>query len=189
MSTDHRKPDPPDPLPSARRVVASYASYGDAENAVDYLAENAFPIERVAIVGRELELVERVTGTLSAADAAVRGAVTGGMTGLLIGWLFALLSWFDPTVAWGWLIIDGLWFGMIVGTLFGLGMYLATRSRRHFDSVAMMQPEYFDIVVEEGYADDAARMLLGHPLPSQVTVQPPSTVRTAPRPSRPTPAT
>jgi hypothetical protein len=70
----------------ARRVVASYADYRDAEKAVDYLADNRFPVEHVAIVGRELELVQQVTGRLTALDAAARGALSGAVAGLLIGW-------------------------------------------------------------------------------------------------------
>ncbi len=178
--------DTPQPAP---RVVASYADYRDAEKAVDYLADNKFPVERVAIVGRELELVRQVTGRLTALDAAARGALTGAVTGLLIGWLFAIFTWFDPRIASGWLIIDGLWFGTLVGTVMGLVMYLITKSRRRFEAVSTMRPAYFDIVVDDMYADDAARMLLGFPLPSRVKVQPPSTVESAVRLPRPTPAT
>jgi hypothetical protein len=178
--------DTPQP---ARRVVASYAGYRDAEKAVDYLADNRFPVEHVAIVGRELELVQQVTGRLTALDAAARGALTGAVTGLLIGWLFAIFTWFDPRIASGWLIIDGLWFGTLVGIVMGLVMYLITKPRRRFDAVSKMQPAYFDIAVDESYADDAARMLLGFPLPSRVKVEPPSTVESAARPPRPTPAT
>jgi hypothetical protein len=57
------------------------------------------------------------------------------------------------------------------------------------DAVSMIQPQYFDIAVDELYADDAARMLLGFPLPSRVEVEPPSTVESAVRPPRPAPAT
>ncbi len=173
----------------ARRVVASYADYRDAEKAVNYLADNRFPVEHVAVVGRELELVQQVTGRLTALDAAARGALTGAVTGLLIGWLFAVFTWFDPRIASGWVIIDGLWFGTLVGFVMGLVMYLITKSRRRFDAVSMMRPEYFDISVDELYADDAARMLLGFPLPSRVKVEPSSAVESAVRPPRPTPAT
>lgn len=178
--------DTPRPAP---RVVASYADYRDAEKAVDYLADNRFPVERVTIVGRELELVQQVTGRLTALDAAARGALTGAVTGLLIGWLFAIFTWFDPRIASGWLIIDGLWFGTLVGAVMGLVMYLITKSRRRFEAVSTMQPAYFDITVDELHAEDAARMLLGFPLPSRVKVEPPSTVKSAVRPARPTPAT
>ena len=178
--------DTPQP---ARRIVASYADHRDAEKAVDYLASNSFPVEHVAIVGRELELVEQVTGRLTALDAAARGALTGAVTGLLIGWLFAIFTWFDPRIASGWLIIDGLWFGTLVGTVMGLVMYLITKSRRGFEAVSTMQPAYFDIAVDDMYADDAARMLRGFPLPSLVKAEPPPTLGSAGRPPRPTPAT
>ena len=71
----------------------------------------------------------------------------------------------------------------------GLVMYLMMKLRRRFDAVSSMQPAYFDIAVDELYADDAARMLLGFPLPSRVKVEPPSTVKAAVPPPRPTPAT
>jgi hypothetical protein len=177
--------DTPQP---ARRVVASYADHRDAEKAVDYLADNRFPVEHVAIIGRELELVQQVTGRLTALDAAARGALTGAVTGLLIGWLFAIFTWFDPRIASGWLIIDGLWFGTLVGTVMGLVMYLMTKSRRRFEAVSTMQPAYFDIAVDDMYANDAARMLRGFPLPSLAKVEPPPTLGSAVRPPRPTPA-
>ena len=40
--------DTPQP---ARRVVASYADYRDAEKAIDDLADNRIPVEHVAISG------------------------------------------------------------------------------------------------------------------------------------------
>jgi hypothetical protein len=179
MGTNAMNPDGGGaPLP-ARRVVASYKSHEDATRAVDYLAENKFPVEHVAIVGRELEVVEQVTGKLTVGDAVMRGAITGAVIGILIGWLFALFSWFDPLVASGWLIFDGFWFGTLVGALIGVFLYFATRSRRRFEAVPMMVPQYYDIVVDELYADDAARMLMGLKLPTRVRVEPPSTVKSS----------
>jgi hypothetical protein len=166
------------PLP-ARRVVDSYKSHEDATRAVDYLAENKFPVEHVAIVGRELEVVEQVTGKLTVGDTVMRGAITGAVIGILIGWLFALFSWFDPLVASGWLIFDGFWFGTLVGALIGVFLYFATRSRRRFEAVPTIVPQYYDIVVDELYADDAARMLMGVKLPTRVRVEPPSTVKSS----------
>ena len=49
---------------SARRTVASYSTYADAERAVDRLADHDFPVERVAIIGQDLQTVEQVTGKL-----------------------------------------------------------------------------------------------------------------------------
>jgi len=49
-------------IPEGRVAVASYEAYQEAEEAVDYLADNDFPVERVAIVGQGVKLVEQVTG-------------------------------------------------------------------------------------------------------------------------------
>src|SRR5436305_10117661 len=125
-----------DDTPRPARRVASYADHRDAEKAVDYLASNKFPVEHLAIVGRDLQLVEQVRGRLTALDAAARGALSGAVTGMLIGWHFAAFTWFDPRIASGWLIIDGLWFGTLVGTVMGLVMYLITKSRGSFEAVS-----------------------------------------------------
>lgn len=46
-------------------TVGSYISYLDAQKAVDYLADQQFPVQLVSIVGNDLKMVERVTGKLS----------------------------------------------------------------------------------------------------------------------------
>jgi hypothetical protein len=48
-----------------RQVIASFASYADAERAVDHLTDASFPVEYADIVGRDLRLVERVTGRMT----------------------------------------------------------------------------------------------------------------------------
>jgi hypothetical protein len=57
-----------------RRAAATFSSYRDAEAAVDFLSDRRFPVERVAIVGRDLQTVEQVTGRRSYGRAALNGA-------------------------------------------------------------------------------------------------------------------
>ena len=65
-------------VPSApsRRSIASFRNYADAERAVDGLADRGFPVERVAIVGRDLKSSSRspVGWTTPAPHCAVRSA-------------------------------------------------------------------------------------------------------------------
>jgi hypothetical protein len=143
----------------SRRVVASYDSYAEAERAVDYLSDRKFPVARVAIIGRDLEYVEQVTGRLGYGGAALRGALNGAFIGFLIGWLFAVFNWVDPIVASGWLILDGLWFGTVAGTIFGLVSHALTRGRRDFDSISLMQAQRYELLVDDEVADEAARLL------------------------------
>jgi hypothetical protein len=142
-----------------RRAVASFRTYAEAERAVDYLADRKFPVEHVTIVGEGLRFVEQVTGRLNWLQALLRGAASGALVGLLVGWLFGVFNWFNPVVSSFWLAIDGLWFGAVVGALFGLLMYALTGGRRDFTSVGALRAERYELVVDEGYGDEAARLL------------------------------
>jgi tetrahydromethanopterin S-methyltransferase subunit F len=141
------------------KTVASFDTYADAERAVDYLSDHDFPVEHVAIVGRDLRYVEHVTGRLSRLDATLRGVVVGGLTGVLIGWLFAAFNWFNPLIASGWLVFDGLWFGMLVGAFAGFVGHLMTGGRRDFSSVRSMIADRYELIVHEPLADQAERLL------------------------------
>jgi uncharacterized membrane protein len=159
-------PDDAGPV-RARRTVASYDSYPAAERAVDHLADQRFPVERVSIVGRDLKLVEQVVGRMTLGRALLNGALSGALAGLLIGWLFTVFNWADPVVARGWLILDGLWFGALVGAMFGLIAHLLTRGRRDFASVGALQADHYDVLVDDDVADEAERLLAGLPAASE----------------------
>src|SRR4051794_11817360 len=119
---------------SSRKTLASVPTYAEAERIVDRLSDRDFPVEHISIVGRDLRFVEKVTGRMGWGDAIARGAVIGGLAGLLVGWLFGLFDWFQPIVAAAWLAFDGLWFGILVGIVFGAVGHWLTRGR-DFDSV------------------------------------------------------
>jgi hypothetical protein len=160
MSTRLRQGSARDTItPGPKRMVASFDRYEEAEAAVDRLSDSEFPVERTQIVGRGLQLVEQVTGRMTYARAALSGALSGALVGLLIGWLFAVFNWADPLVASGWLILDGLWFGALVGATFGLVQHALTGARRGFASVPGMRAARYDVLADEDVADWAARLL------------------------------
>jgi hypothetical protein len=67
-----------------RQVIATFDNYADAERAVNYLSDQRFEVNRVGIVGRDLEYVEQVLGQLNYGAAALRGAGSGALVGLLM---------------------------------------------------------------------------------------------------------
>jgi uncharacterized membrane protein len=143
----------------ARRAVASFSSYRDAEQAVDFLSDQRFPVQRVAIVGRDLQTVEQVTGRMGYGRAALGGAVQGALLGLLLGWLFGLFNWIDPLVASLTLAIYGLLWGAVVGALLGLLVHVMSGGRRDFASVGGVRASRYDVMVDDEVADEAARLL------------------------------
>jgi hypothetical protein len=147
----------------ARRAIVSYDSYRDAERAVDYLADQRFPVQRVQIVGRDLQTVEQVTGRMGWGQAALRGAGQGALLGLLFGWIFGLFNWVDPIVSSLTLALYGLVYGAIIGALLGLLFYAMTGGRRDFASISGMRAGRYEILVDDEVADEAARLLASQP--------------------------
>lgn len=144
---------------SARRVVASFQLYEEAQRAVDYLSDEKFPVERVAIVGEGLRLVEQVTGRLTWWKASVQGLLSGAVIGFALGWLLGLFNVVDPFVSAIGLAIWGLCFGAFVGAITGALAYASTRGHRDFTSVENMQAEQYNILVDTEVADEAQRLL------------------------------
>jgi hypothetical protein len=72
------------PNEPARQVIETFDNYADAKRAVDYLSDQRFEVNRVAIVGRELEYLEQVLGRMNYGTAALRGAGSGALVGLLV---------------------------------------------------------------------------------------------------------
>lgn len=149
------------PSEPPRRVIATFDNYADAERAVDYLSDQRFEVDKVAIIGREMEYHEQVVGRLNYGGAALRGAGSGALVGALIGWVFGLLDWIDPLLSALVLACYGLLFGAVVGALFGLLAHALQRGRRDFHSVSGLRPKYYDVVADAAVADRAVQLLSG----------------------------
>ena len=148
---------------SRRRPIGVFTNYADAERVVDRLSDLGFPVERTAIIGHDLQMVEQVTGRLNYGGAALKGAVSGALPGALIGWIFGLFNLISPLVASIVLAFYGLIIGAVVGAILGLIMHALQGGRRDFDAVTMTVPSLFDVVVDEDVADEAARLLADSP--------------------------
>jgi uncharacterized membrane protein len=141
---------------TAQQVVASYATYEQAELAVDRLADSSFPIEEATILGRDLSLVERVTGRVTRARATVMGALGGAWFGLFIG-LFVGLFTIGPV--WLNLVVIGSFIGAIWGAAFGFVAHGATGAGRDFASARAIVAAQYDVIVGDSYAERARQLI------------------------------
>jgi hypothetical protein len=108
----------------AGTVVATYDSYVDAERAVDRLSDAKFPVENTEIVGRDLRLVEQVTGRMTLGRATLMGLGAGAWIGLLIGLLIGIFT--TTTSAWAAVV---LW-GVLIGAVWGRSSASSRSGRR-----------------------------------------------------------
>jgi len=146
----------PDALPSPTVVVGTYPDYALAQRAVDHLSDNKFPVERTAIIGTDLRLVERVLGRLTTARAAGAGAASGGWFGLFIGLLFGIFSnsnWF--AVIFVCLLVGAAW-----GAIFGAIAHAATGGRRDFASRSSLQAGQYQVIADAEVGDQARGLLV-----------------------------
>lgn len=140
-----------------RVVVASYPNYADAQGAVDRLSDARFPVEQTSIVGRDLRLVENVTGRLDYRRAALSGAAGGAWFGFLVGLFIGIFT--NDAASWFGLLLGGLAIGAAAGALFSVIGYAATGGRRDFVPVSALVATQYDVTVDARGADDARRML------------------------------
>jgi hypothetical protein len=144
-----------------RRIVASYESYAEAQRAVDYLADERFPVERVSIVAEDLRFVEQVVGRRGYAQAVLGGAGSGALVGAFFGFFLGLFSLVDPIGSALILVLYGLIFGAILGAIIGLLSHALTRGQRDFSSVGGIEAGRYNVMADEEVAEEASRLLAG----------------------------
>jgi hypothetical protein len=143
--------------PAARRTIASYSSYAEAERAIDWLSDHGFAVERSAIVGTGLRSVEQVTGPMNEGRAAKIGAAQGALVGALFALLFGIFftgPQFVKLLVFA-LVVGGL-FGALSGVLF---QYADSGGQRDFVSAANIEADRYEVQVDEEAADEALRVL------------------------------
>jgi hypothetical protein len=144
------------PVSTAWNTVARFGDYQSAQRAVDELADEGFPVDKLDIIGSDLRLVERVTGRLTKARAAGAGAITGMWAGLLIGLLLGL---FTTGHAWLGVVLAAAGFGALWGAVFGFAAHAATRGQRDFSSIRGLSATRYDLIAREGTMERARHML------------------------------
>lgn len=138
--------------------VASFATYPEAQEAVDRLSDAEFPVEHVDIVGSDLRLVEHVTGRLTAGRAAMYGAGIGAWWGLFFGLLVGL---FTTGPEWLGLVLGGLLIGAIFGASLGFFAQWATQGQRDFSSTSGLVAGRYDVMVANEQSERARQLLAG----------------------------
>jgi len=149
-SAGTRLPTLPDGWP-----VGSYDTYRDAQQAVDHLADNEFPVQGVTIVGVDPMLVERVDARLTWKRVLTAGAVSGAWLGLFVGLLLSLF-----TIGGGVLpILIGLLSGVGFGLASAAVRYAPTRGQRDFVSHSQLVARRYDVLCQPRNAERARDLL------------------------------
>jgi hypothetical protein len=140
--------------------VGIYNSYAEAQKAVDYLADEKFEVQNLAIVGTDLKSVERVLGRRNWGTVIAQGVQSGISTGLLVGLVFLLFGRPDSVLA---VLLGSLAIGIALGVAFAAAGYAMTKGKRDFTSVTQTVATRYEVLCEHKVAAHAREMLLRLP--------------------------
>jgi hypothetical protein len=143
------------PTPPTGWPIGSYATYGEAQQAVDFLADSEFSVSDVTIVGVDLMLVERVIGKLSWGRVLGTGAVSGAWFGLFAGLLLGLFV----NQGFALQLLTGLVLGVLSGLMFAAIGYSMSRGRRDFSSASQLVAGRYDVLCQPRTAERARELL------------------------------
>ena len=136
--------------------VGIYNSYADAQKAVDYLSDEKFEVQNLAIVGTELKSVERVLGRRNWGTVITQGLQSGVSTGLLVG--LVVLIFTKPT-SYFVLLLVSLAIGITLAIAFSAAGYAMTRGKRDFTSVTQTVATKYEVLCEHKVAAQARELL------------------------------
>jgi hypothetical protein len=140
--------------------VGIYQTYADAQKAVDYLADQKFEVQNLAIVGTDLKSVERVLGRRSWGTVIAQGVQSGVSTGLLVGLVMLIFTKPGSILI---LLLVTLAIGIALGVGFNAAAYAMTGGRRDFTSVTQTVATKYEVLCEHKLAAQAREMLQGMP--------------------------
>jgi hypothetical protein len=161
-------------------AVASFTTYEAAQKAVSALIAGDVPAREIAIVGRGLRSIERVTGRLGYAAAARSGAINGVLLGLFFSAILVLGNPSVPIQAF----VGVLFVGIAIGMLLSIVTYSFVRRRRDFASVMQVTADSYEVTVSAS-AIQRARQILGTAMPAASPASPASPSRTTAAPVAP----
>lgn len=149
------------------RSVAVYATYAEAQRAVDHLADKEFPVQHLCIVGTDLKQVERIVGRRTWGTVLAGGFMSGLTTGIFFGLILGLLpgTGFTFTSAMAAGVTMGVLFGMMSAAL----AQVATRGARDFSSVQAIVATRYEVLGEHKVVNEARRLLGQEPLAQPVS--------------------
>ena len=133
-----------------------FATYDEAQKAVDYLSDKQFPVENVLIVGTDLKQLERVTGRLTRSKVAAGGAVSGAWLGAFVGLIFAMFAQDGFALV---RVVTTMAFGALFGLVWALVGYQLTGSNRDFMSISQVVATRYEVLTEHKHVARARELL------------------------------
>ncbi|WP_085958424.1 general stress protein [Corynebacterium fournieri] len=138
--------------------VGSFRTYAEAQQAVDALSDQEFPVEKLSIVGVDLMQVEKITGRLTWGKVLGTGALSGLWMGLFLGLIMSVFT--EPGSGWV-TFTSTLLVGAVFGAVFAAVAYALTGGKRDFSSATTIVAGRYDVLCDPDAAPRARDLIAG----------------------------
>lgn len=144
------------------RTVATYKSYAEAQNALDYLIAHGFREQSLAIVLKEVHHHEPTPQEFNWVFSSGQTALNGGVVGLGISFMALMISMLTPTSS-NQASIDiafsGVAYGALAGTVIGLLTWVFAPKNVTESTANSLPTEHYNIIAQSLEAARAQEVL------------------------------
>ncbi|OYN89591.1 YflT domain-containing protein [Parenemella sanctibonifatiensis] len=138
------------------RSLAVFDTYAEAQEAVDFLADEKFDVGQLCIVGTNLKSVERVLGRKTWGTVILQGVQTGVTVAVLVTIMMLI---FSPSEAILFAFLAALLAGIVVGVIFQALGHLMSGGRRDFTSISQTVATQYEVLCEHKSVTAAMEIL------------------------------
>jgi hypothetical protein len=142
------------------RTIATYTSFAEAQNALDYLIDHGFHEQSLAIVLKEITHHEPTSQESNWVFSSGQTALNGAVVGLGISFLALTISMWTPTYeASVDLAFSGVAYGAIVGGVIGILTWVFAQKNTSEDATNLLPVEHYNVIAQSTDATRAEQVL------------------------------
>ncbi len=140
-------------------TLDKFDTYPEAQNLVHTLIAHDVKASALSIVGNDVNVVERVTGTVGYGRAALSSAMSGSWFGLIAGLVFVVVSPDNFAAP----IVAGVLIGAGIGMLVGIVVFSSSKTlQKRYRSAQNIIASSYRVVVDHSESAKAHTALAEH---------------------------
>jgi hypothetical protein len=142
------------------RTVATYTSFAEAQNALDYLIDHGFHEQSLAIILKEITQLEPSPQESNWVFSSGQTALNGAVVGLGISFLGLMISMLTPTYqASVDLAFSGVAYGALVGGVIGVLSWVFAQQNGVEHTANLSSTQHYNVIAQSTDANRAQEVL------------------------------
>ncbi len=144
------------------RTIASYTSFAEAQNALDYLIDHGFHEQSLAIVLKEVSHFEPIPQESNWVFSSGQTALNGAVVGLGISFLALMISMLTPAYqASVDLAFSGVAYGALTGGVIGVLTWVFAQKTAAKNAANALRAAQYNVIAQSTDATRAQEVLFG----------------------------